>query len=241
MPLLDHFHAPVKDLLPWESLHAAWATYLATGLNRRWLPADFLATEHTHVGPNVEVDVATFERPAPAGSPSNGPATATLPRTWAPPAPRCAAPLVFPETFEVRITTSGGWKLVAAIELVSPSNKDRAEERLAFATKCAGYLHQGASVVILDIITNRRANLHDEMMGLLNSTDVAPLPKGTGLYAVAYRPVVRDEKPQFDVWTEVCAVGEPLPVMPLRLTGDLFVPVEFEAAYMETCRDRRVI
>ena len=27
--------------------------------------------------------------------------------------------------------------------------------------------------------------------------------------------------------------------MPLRLTGDLFVPVEFEATYQETCRQRR--
>ena len=29
--------------------------------------------------------------------------------------------------------------------------------------------------------------------------------------------------------------------MPLRLTGDLFVPVEFEAAYMEACRKRKLL
>ena len=28
--------------------------------------------------------------------------------------------------------------------------------------------------------------------------------------------------------------------MPLRLTGDLFVPVEFELTYLETCRQRRL-
>ncbi len=38
-----------------------------------------------------------------------------------------------------------------------------------------------------------------------------------------------------------CAVGAPLPVMPLRLTGDLFVPVDFEATYQEACRRRRII
>src|SRR5438093_734944 len=123
MPLLDHFHAPVKDLLPWESLHAGWTTHLAEALNARWLPSEFLATERTHVGPRVEIDVATFERPSPSLPPTpNGAKTTTLSQTWAPPALRCSAPLVFPDAFEVRITTTGGWQLVAAIELISPGN-----------------------------------------------------------------------------------------------------------------------
>jgi hypothetical protein len=28
--------------------------------------------------------------------------------------------------------------------------------------------------------------------------------------------------------------------LPLRLTGDLFIPVDFEAAYQEACRRRRL-
>jgi hypothetical protein len=36
------------------------------------------------------------------------------------------------------------------------------------------------------------------------------------------------------------AVGDPLPELPLRLTGDLFVPVDFEATYQEACRRRRL-
>jgi hypothetical protein len=242
MPLLDHFHPPTSALLPsWESLHAGWTTHLAERLNEHWLPADFLATERTHAG-HVEIDVATFERPeAPARAGSNGSPTTTLPRTWAPPAARCTAPLVFPDTFEVRITTSGGWDLVAAIELVRPANKDRPEERRAFAAKCAGYLHHGASVVLIDIITSRRANLHNEVMGLLGLAEVAALPEDAHLYAAAYRPVLREGRPEVDVWTERCAIGAPLPDMPLRLTGDLFVPVEFEATYQETCRRRRII
>jgi len=31
-----------------------------------------------------------------------------------------------------------------------------------------------------------------------------------------------------------------LPTLPLRLTGDLFVAVDFEAAYQEACRRRRL-
>jgi hypothetical protein len=242
MPLLDHFHPPVKDLLPWESLHASWAMRLADALNDQWLSREFLATEHTHVGPHVEIDVATFERPGVAlASSGDGSTTATLPRTYAPPVARCAVPVVFPDTFEVRITSSGGWNLVGAIELVSPGNKDRAEERRAFATKCASYLHAGASVVLIDIVTNRRANLHNEVLRLLGGAEAALLPEDTHLYAAAYRPVLRQDRTEVDVWTERVAVGEILPTMPLRLTGDLFVPIEFEPVYQETCRRRRVI
>ena len=38
MPLFDHFRPPVDADLPWDSLHSAWATYLASALNQRWLP-----------------------------------------------------------------------------------------------------------------------------------------------------------------------------------------------------------
>jgi hypothetical protein len=243
MPLLDHFHPPVADQLPWESLHSSWATRLADALNERWLPEQFLAVEQAHVGPRVEVDVASFERQGAGPTASgNGGAVATLPRTWAPPAPQCTVPAVFLDSFEVRIYSGrGGWTLVGAVELVSPGNKDRPEERRAFVTKCASYLHQGVSLVVIDIVTDRRANLHNEILGLLNRADEARLSDNVSLYAAAYRPVLRGDQPQIDVWTEGVAVGEPLPTMPLRLTGDLFVPVEFEATYLETCRRRRVL
>jgi hypothetical protein len=243
MPLLDHFHPPVDDLVPWESLHSSWATRLADALNEHWLPGQFLAVEHAHVGSRVEVDVASFERQGdgPVAS-NNGGSVATLPRTWAPPAPQCTVPAVFLDTFEVRVYAGrGGWTLVGAVELVNPGNKDRPEERRAFATKCASYLHQGVSLVVIDIVTDRRANLHNEVLGLLNRADEARLPDDVSLYAAAYRPVLRGDQPQIDVWTKGVAIGEPLPTMPLRLTGDLFVPVEFEAAYLETCRRRRVL
>src|SRR5262245_23877836 len=41
-------------------------------------------------------------------------------------------------------------RLVAAIDIVSPANKDRPEHRRTFAAKCAGLLQECVSVVILD-------------------------------------------------------------------------------------------
>jgi hypothetical protein len=56
----------------------------------------------------------------------------------------------------------------------------------------------------------------------------------------ACRPVRRGEQGEIDLWLRRLAVGAPLPTLPLRLTGDLFVAVDFEAAYQEACRRRRL-
>jgi hypothetical protein len=242
MPLLDHFHPPLAPDHRCESFLSSWATRIADLLNDRWLPPEFIAEEFTHAGARLEIDVATFRgAPGRPAVPANGSPTATLPAVYSPPAPAHTVPASFPDSFEVRVFgTSGGRSLVAAVELVSPGNKDRAEERRAFAAKCASYLHQGVAVAVIDIVTNRKANLHNETFRLLDAPPELDFPAGVTLYAAAYRPVLRDEKPEIDVWKAACAVGSPLPELPLRLTGDLFVPVDFEASYQEACRRRRL-
>jgi len=243
MPLLDHFHPPLLLRYPWDSFHSGWATHIADALNEL-LPSEFLAAEHTHAGSLLEIDVATFEGGQDPPVRTNGAPTATAvtARVWSPPAPPLTMPALFPDSFEVRLfSTTQGLTLVGAIELVSPGNKDRTEERRAFVSKCASYLHQGISVVVMDIVTNRRANLHNELMDLLEAEDRYHLPDDVHLYAVAYRPVRRQERPEIDLWPKTCAVGQPLPVLPLRLVGDQFVPVDFETTYHETCRRRRLI
>ena len=238
MPLLDHFRAPLDRRYHWESFHSNWATRLADGI-AALLPPEFQVEEHCHAGPNMEIDIATYreneEHAAAArnGIPGN---TQTLP-TWAPPAAQYTMPAVFPDTFEVRIlSTMGGLTLVGAIELISPGNKDRADQRRAFAAKCASYLQQGVSLVIIDVVTIRKANLHNETLRLMDMAPSLEMPDETNLYAVAYRPVRREDRNEIDVWPVTFAVGDSLPTLPLRLTGDLFVPVDFETAYQEACR-----
>jgi hypothetical protein len=241
MPLLDHFRPPPYPRHHWESFHSNWATRIADALNER-LPPEFMAEEHTSAGARLEIDVATYQgqdTARPAGP--NGAATATVSQTWAPPAPAHTIPATFPDSFEVRVfSTTGGLTLVGAIELISPANRDRPEERHAFAVKCASYLFQGVSLVIIDIVTTRRANLHNDISGLVKAPAEVAFAAETDLYSVAYRPVLRQERAEVDIWPVPCALGSPLPVMPLRLNGDLFVPVDFEATYQEACRRRRL-
>jgi hypothetical protein len=243
MPLLDHFHPPLKDDARWNSFHSNWATRIADQLSEA-LPDDFRAEEHAKASGGVEIDVASYRRPEVVdrnGSPDPNLTPEEL-ASWVPPPPVGTMPALFPDTFEVRvIQLSGARQLVAAIELVSPGNKDRDEVRRAFATKVASYLHDGISIVVIDVVTDRRANLHNETMRLIGGSDDLLLPTEADLYAVAYRPAIRQRQPVIDLWTATFSVGESLPTLPLRLTGELFVPVDFEASYTEACRRRRLI
>lgn len=240
MPLLDHFHPPLYPHHHWESFHSNWATRIADGI-AVLLPPDFQVEEHTHAGVGFEIDVAAYQRDASVDNQAAGAAVATIAApAYAPPIPDHTIPAAFPETFEVRVfSTVAGLTLVGVVELVSPSNKDRPAERLAFATKCASYLAQGVSVIVIDVVTTRQANLHNEIMRLMEVADLDFAPEVT-LYATAYRPVIRGEQEQIDVWKRPLTLGAALPTLPLRLTGDLFVPVDFESAYQEACRRRRL-
>lgn len=240
MPLLDHFHPPLSTERRWESFHSSWATRLADALTERWLPPNYIAEEHTHFGPSIEIDVAAFERETIAAAEGGGVATAG-PKVWAPPAADGSFPAVFPDTFEICVLcTDTGPKLVAAIELIGPGNKDRASERRAFAIKCASYLYQGISVIIVDIVTNRRANLHNEILELTNGADSLRLPAESSLYAVAYRPLRRGKEDVIDVWRSPLALGRSLPTLPLGLRADLAVAVDFEETYAEACLRKRL-
>lgn len=235
MPLLDHFRPPVLDDIQWNSFHASWATRIADRLVEL-IPHEFSVRENLKLGGGLEIDIAALRDPAQA----DGTVSPVL-SEWQP--PRAAAvPATFPDRFEVLVYRQfGGRHLVAAIELVSPGNKDRPEVRDAFAQKVTSYLHEGISVLVVDVVTERHANLHDEIVRLMRMPAELRMPADPPLYAASYRPVLRDGRAEIDVWTNGFDVGDPLPTMPLRLIADYFVPVELEATYMETCRRRRLI
>ena len=116
-----------------------WASVIVQHLIRR-LPSRYYAEPRVHLGVEIEADVATFEgeaaEPLEAGT-GNGVATAV----WAPPQPPLTFAIDFPaeDVFEVQVYDEDrGTHLVAAVELVSPANKDRPDSRRTFAIKCAG-------------------------------------------------------------------------------------------------------
>ena len=214
MPLLDHFHPPLSDTQFWESFHSLWIAAMVERLNGTILPQGYLAQAQVHIGGWFEVDVATFET---ASSGANGAAEGGVAvQTWAPPATTLVFPAAFPDELEVRVfSTRAGPTLVAAVELVSPGNKDRAEARRTLAAKCASYLAQGVGLIVVDIVTGRSANLHNELMTLIGQAGPFLFRADVSVYAAAYRPTRPPEGDRVELWPVPLVVGQPLPVLPL--------------------------
>lgn len=236
MVLQDHFRPPLSTRRHWHSFHNAWATYIASDLNQK-LPEGYFAEPNVQFG--IEIDVATFEEVRQAGREDVTQGFAGVP--WEPLPPNQSVPfLPTTETVEISVfNAEAGPTLMGAIELISPANKDRTAHRDAFVAKCQTYLQQGIGLVIVDVVTERNANLHCELLSRLQSTDISLHQES--LYGVAYRVVEREGQPNLDIWQHSLAVGEPLPTLPLWLHGGLCLPVDLNATYDRTCREQRII
>lgn len=241
MPLLDHFHPPLLGRRHWEGFHGWWAAALAGSLNEHLLPAEYFAEFQVTLGAQIEVDVATQTENGVHESSSSSQAVAVQTRVWTPPPATGTLPAVFPDDVEVQVFSSAtGPRLVAAIELVSPGNKDREESRRAFTSKCAAYLQRGIGLIVVDVVTSRRANLHDDLMTFLGLAPLFVFPTATPIYATAYQPVHRQEGNGIDLWRETLALALPLPTLPLAVRGLGCLPIDLEATYMEACKRGRI-
>jgi hypothetical protein len=209
------------------------------------LPDDFTAEPRVYLGSYFEIDVSAYEDDEPKkpwlASPENsgGVATATVP------APQATltidADLAEQYEYEVLVyDQSRGRLLVAAVEIVSPANKDRPENRRAFVTKCAALLQQGVCVSIVDLVTTRNFNLYTDLLTLLDRSDPAFTPKPPPVYAITCRCRKIGGVPKLEARAYPLAVGQPLPTLPIWLSDELHVSLELEASYEETCRVLRI-
>jgi hypothetical protein len=239
MPLRDHFRPPLDDLRHWEGFHATWPVMMVA-LLRRKLPRRYFAEPRVHSGSSAEIDVASFESEnesvatVDAGIGNGGVATAV----WAPSRPTLAVATDLPaqDVYEVLVyDEKRRCRLVAAVEIVSPANKDRPEHRRTFAAKCAGLLRERVSVVIVDVVTTRTQNLYGELLDLIGHADPALRPDPPPLSAAACRLLRQAEDWLLETWAQPLALGRPLPTMPLWLADNLAVPLELEDSYEQSC------
>jgi hypothetical protein len=196
---------------------------MARLLNHGVLPPGYYAVPLVDRDGPIEIDVAA-------------------PQPWTPPAPGLAVAVDLPavDAVEVQVfTDDGDPRLTAAIELVSPRNKDRPQARQVFAVKCVGYLQQGSSVMVVDTVTTRRADLNTAILSLLGAVADAAMP--SSLSAASYQAVgVEEETQQLRLWQAPLALGQPLPTLPLWIASDFSVPLDLEASYQATCTDLRI-
>jgi hypothetical protein len=243
MPLRDHFHPPLDTQHSWEGFHGAWPTVIVMALNRD-LPPRYIAEPRVHLGSFFEIDVASYEGDERAArAPETGAEGGVATAVWAPPQPTLDVTTDLPDQDEYEVLvydTRHQRRLVAAVEIVSPANKDRPEHRRVFVAKCAALLRQHVSVAIVDLITTRQFNLYGDLLDLIGHTDPSLLPEPPPLYAAACRWRRQEDTPHLETWAHALAVGQPLPTLPLWLADNFAVPLELDVSYEETCRILRI-
>jgi hypothetical protein len=239
MPMRNHFANPNRPT--WEPVHGGWPMMMVQYLFRI-LPPRYQILPQVHLGKNFEIDIATFDQHSNGHHPnSHGNGVAT--QTWTSPEPTLTleADPLDPDEYEVRIhDLEDCHRLVAAIELVSPSNKDRPEARAAFVTKCAGLLQQEVCVSIVDLVSNRQFNLYAELLELLGRSDpmLGDAPPET--YAVTIHRRFGGPRWRLRNWAYPLRIGEPLPSLPIWLNDRDGTMLELESTYEETCRTLRI-
>jgi hypothetical protein len=233
MPLRDHFRSPVNDTHSWDEVHGQWPGEIVRDLTTI-LPAGFRAAPKVHSPFGVDVSTYDLDSRGPDSAADDGTAAlATLAPTLT-----VETDLTDQDEYEVRIyDVNRGRQLVAALEIVSPSNKDRPEAREIFVGKVASLLQQDVSVSLVDLVSVRQANLYVELLTLLGRSDPALAPTPPHLYAVTLRSrKALKRRPLLDAWFYPMTVGQVLPTLPIWLSPDLHVMLPLETSYQEACR-----
>ncbi len=238
MPLRDHFRSPVNDKHAWNEVHGGWPMMIVRDLFDI-LPAGYVAGPNIHPGSMYEIDVGAFENDdfvnrENAAVPEGGIAIETIPH----PTLTLEADISEQDAYEVQIyDVERERRLVAAIEIVSPSNKDRPEHRQAFIAKVAALLQKDICVSIVDLVTIRQFNLYADLLELIGRTDPQLAPTAPSIYAVTIRSRKRLKRNSLlDVWFYPMTLGQPLPTLPIWLNAKLRVLLPLESSYEETCR-----
>jgi hypothetical protein len=221
MPLHDWAATP-----GWDGVHQLWIVELL-----HWLKARLPAGYRAYIG-----TTPTF---AIGGPTEDCPDVGV--REWPP-------PVIDPETpvdpadepdVEIAVATLSGEKalfverqgrLVAAVELVSPRNKDRVSACAAYTGTYLGYLLKGVHLLLVDVHRRPlRFSFADRIAEELHLDQPAcPSP-----FAIGYR--VGEPAPNggrfLALWRRALTVGAPLPPLRLPLSVNEFVLVDLEQTY----------
>ena len=242
MPLRDHFRPPLDNKHSWDGLHAMWPAVIIQQLIKI-LPDRYFALPGVYLGSIYEVDVGTFRDSESDDYVDDGEGGGLALATYAPPKPTLTLEPELPnqDVYEVRIYDSRrDRRLVAAIEIISPSNKDRPDRRLAFVSKVATLLKEDICVSLIDVVSTMDFNLYAELMENINGIDPALGDTPPPMYAVTLRTRYEGRRKMMDNWYHPLDLGQPLPTLPIWLTEHNAISLELEPCYEETCRSLRI-
>jgi hypothetical protein len=126
-------------------------------------------------------------------------------------------------------------RLVAAVEPVSPRNKDRPSSREFYRNRYLSYLWSGVHLMLVDV---HRWPLGFSFVEAMAAELQCHLPIGLPPHVVSWN--VGGPTPEggqfLDGWYRPLTVAQPLPTLPLVLTAERSLSIDLESTYVEAAR-----
>jgi hypothetical protein len=229
MPLHDW-----SDDRGWDSVQPFWLAYLVEWIQPR-LPEGFKAflggVPALTVSGNGKPDVSVRHWEPVPGAQAVAADTAVL-------EPDLEASVVVRLDPQPAVHVDFHGQLIAAIEIVSPRNKDRVDAKETYANRYLGYLRLGVHLLLVDVLPRPKGySFSDAITGGLGM-ELPPLPPP---FAAAYRvgevvPVGEDMGSLVGLWRRPLRVGQPLPALPLPLSVHRAVAIDLEETYQRAAK-----
>ncbi len=227
------------DAGTFHDFHLRWITHLAERLNGGALPPKYYAMAEHHAGRRI-ADVLTLHASDPKVDPASLTPRADSGAVAVAEAPPRAAlhltgkrlsPKGKPRTLAIR--TASGHRIVALVEIVSPSNRDRKRSVQEFVTKVVAAMNAGVHVAVIDLFPPGKPDprgMHGAVWAALTGA-AEKLPKDRPLALASY--VARDPA---EAYVTPLAVGQPVADLPLFLTPTHYVNLPLADTYAATFR-----
>ena len=233
MPIHDWKRVPAGVF---HGFHQHWTVEIEVALNRGILPAPYYAFIEQAASGRFP-DVLTFQSPRPATATSgngsrheesNG---GLLTLAEAPPRVSVTAVIeadAYAQKANRVIVLDDADEVVAVLEIVSPGNKSNLDGFNQFVEKALQFIRAGIHFFFADLFppTSRDPRgLHAAIWSEMIEYDFRT-PVGKPLTVASYSCGLTRQ-----AFVEPVAVGDELPLMPLFLQADRYVPVPLEATY----------
>jgi hypothetical protein len=230
MPLHDW-----TDERGWDSVHPLWLTYLLEYVQER-LPEGYKA----FLGGVPSLTVDSGHGKPDVGVRHWGPGQTAQPATSGTGVlePDLEATVAFRLDPQRALHIDFHGQLVAALELVSPRNKDRADAKETYTNRYLGYLRLGVHLMLVDVLPRPRGFSFSDAITSALGMELEPLPAP---FAAAYRvgeivPVGEDMGSLMGFWRRPLQVGQPLPSLPLPLSVHRAIMIDLEETYQRAAK-----
>jgi hypothetical protein len=230
MPLHDW-----TDERGWDSVHPFWLAYLVEWVQPR-LPEGYKA----FLGgvPSLTVDSGNGKPDVNVRQWKPCPPAEAVPADTAVMEPDLEASVTFTLDPQRAVHIDFHGQLIAAIEIVSPRNKDRASAKETYSNRYLGYLNLGVHLLLVDVLPRPRGYSFSDAITSDLGLDLSPLPPP---FAATYRvgevvPVGDDMGTLVGLWRRQLQVGQPLPTLPLPLSVHQAVQIDLEETYQRAAK-----